>query len=74
MTELEFGECEGCGAATGVGCKPSRLCEGCATVALWAAPGDLVRMIEALGRTEHFASLEAMRRVVELDRGLSLEI
>lgn len=39
-----------------------------------AAPGDLVRMLEALGRTEDIASLEAMRRVVELDRGLGLEL
>jgi transcriptional regulator with XRE-family HTH domain len=35
-----------------------------------AAPGDLVRMLEALGRPEQAAQLEAMRRVVELDRGL----
>ena len=35
-----------------------------------ASPGDLVRMMEALGRPEQEAQLEAMRRVVELDRGL----
>jgi transcriptional regulator with XRE-family HTH domain len=35
-----------------------------------AAPGDLVRMMEALGRSEQAEQLEAMRRVVELDRGL----
>ena len=35
-----------------------------------AAPGDLVRMMEALGRPEQAEQLEAMRRVVELDRGL----
>ena len=33
-----------------------------------ASPGDLVRMMEALGRPEQEAQLEAMRRVVELDR------
>jgi transcriptional regulator with XRE-family HTH domain len=38
-----------------------------------AAPGDLVRMMEALGRPEQADQLEAMRRVVELDRGLGLE-
>jgi hypothetical protein len=38
-----------------------------------AAPGDLVRMMEALGRPEQAEQLEAMRRVVELDRGLGLE-
>jgi hypothetical protein len=35
-----------------------------------ASPGDLVRMLEALNRVEQVAALEAMRRVVELDRGL----
>ncbi len=35
-----------------------------------AAPGDLVRMMEALGRPEQASELEAMRRAVELDRGL----
>jgi transcriptional regulator with XRE-family HTH domain len=38
-----------------------------------AAPGDLVRMMEALGRPEQTPQLEAMRRVVELDRGLGLD-
>jgi hypothetical protein len=35
-----------------------------------AAPGDLVRMMEALGRPEQAEQREAMRRVVELDCGL----
>ena len=39
-----------------------------------ASPGDLVRMLEALGRPEQVRSLDAMRRVVELDRGLGLEL
>lgn len=39
-----------------------------------ASPGDLVRMLEALERPERARSLEAMRRVVELDRGLGLEL
>jgi transcriptional regulator with XRE-family HTH domain len=38
-----------------------------------ASPGDLVRMMEALGRPEQAEQLEAMRRVVEIDRGLRLE-
>jgi transcriptional regulator with XRE-family HTH domain len=38
-----------------------------------AAPGDLVRMLEALGRPEQVGQLEAMRRVAELDKGLDLE-
>jgi hypothetical protein len=33
-----------------------------------AGPGDLVRMMEALDRPEQVRSLEAMRRVVDLDR------
>jgi transcriptional regulator with XRE-family HTH domain len=33
-----------------------------------ASPGDLVRMMEARGRSAEAAQLEAMRRVVELDR------
>jgi hypothetical protein len=33
-------------------------------------PGDLVRMLEALGRPEQEGQLEAMQRVVELDRGV----
>jgi hypothetical protein len=38
-----------------------------------ADPGDLVRMIEALARPEDARALEAVRRVVELDRGVGLE-
>lgn len=38
-----------------------------------AAPGDLVRMQEALDLPGRSRSLEAMRRVVELDRGRGLE-
>jgi hypothetical protein len=38
-----------------------------------AAPGDLVRMLEALERPDLARTLEAMRRVVELDRGMGLE-
>jgi transcriptional regulator with XRE-family HTH domain len=38
-----------------------------------AAPGDLVRMMEALGRPEHADRLEAMRRLVELERGSGRE-
>lgn len=34
-----------------------------------ASPGDLVRMMEARGRAEEAEELEAMRRLVELDRG-----
>ncbi len=32
-----------------------------------ASPGDLVRMMEALGRADQEEQLEAMSRVVELD-------
>jgi hypothetical protein len=39
-----------------------------------ADPGDLVRMIEALDRSEDAPTLEAMRRVVELDRGMGVEM
>lgn len=39
-----------------------------------AAVGDLVRMLEALGRPEDSEKLEAMRRVVELDRGIGIEM
>jgi hypothetical protein len=39
-----------------------------------AAPGDLVRMLEALGRPEQEAALNAMRRVVELDRGIGPDL
>jgi hypothetical protein len=35
--------------------------------------GDLVRMIEALNRPEQMPALEAMRLVVELDRGVGIE-
>jgi hypothetical protein len=38
-----------------------------------ASAGDLVRMMEALGRPEQSRALKMMRRVVELDRGLGLE-
>jgi hypothetical protein len=38
-----------------------------------AAPGDLVRMMSALGREPDELKIETMRRVVELDRGLSIE-
>lgn len=39
---------------------------------LVAAPGDLVRMMEALGRVDQVDVARAMRRVVELDHGLGL--
>lgn len=39
-----------------------------------ASPGDLVRMLEARGEAEREATIEAMRRIVELDRGLGLEM
>lgn len=35
-----------------------------------ASPGDLVRMLSALGREPDELKIETMRRVVELDRGL----
>lgn len=38
-----------------------------------ASAGDLVRMMETLARPEQARTLEMMRRVVELDRGLGLE-
>ena len=38
-----------------------------------AAPGDLVRMLEALGREHDALRIDAMHRVIELDRGLSIE-
>lgn len=38
-----------------------------------ASAGDLVRMMEALARSEQSRALDIMRRVVELDRGLGLE-
>ncbi len=39
-----------------------------------AGPGDLVRMIEALDRPENAPTLKEMRRVVELDRGMEIEL
>jgi hypothetical protein len=36
-----------------------------------AGVGDLVRMLEALGRDHDRVVIETMQRVVELDRGLS---
>jgi hypothetical protein len=38
-----------------------------------ASPGDLVRMLEALDRTPDPLVLETMRRVLELERGLTIE-
>ena len=38
-----------------------------------ASAGDLVRMLEALGRDNDRLVIETMQRVVELDRGLSWE-
>lgn len=38
-----------------------------------AASGDLVRMLEALGRPDQLSLARTMRRVVELDRGLEIE-
>lgn len=38
-----------------------------------AAPGDLVRMLEALAQPEQARVTPMMRRVVELDRGLEIE-
>ena len=40
---------------------------------LVASAGDLVRMMEALGRPDQARALEMMRRVVELDHGLGLD-
>ena len=39
-----------------------------------AGAGDLVRMLEALGRSDDLLTIETMRRVVELDRGLGREL
>jgi hypothetical protein len=39
-----------------------------------ASPGDLVRMLEALGREQEIPTVAMMRRVVELDRGLGWEL
>lgn len=53
--------------------KAGRLHLGEGLRPLVAAPGDLVRMLEALGRPEHGRVAETMRRVVELDRSPVLE-
>ncbi len=39
-----------------------------------ASPGDLVRMLWVLGREGDAPRIETMQRVVELDRGLELEL
>ncbi len=39
-----------------------------------ASPGDLVRMLWVLGRDVDARRIETMQRVVELDRGLGLEL
>jgi len=39
-----------------------------------ASPGDLVRMLSALGREPDILKIETMQRVVELDRGRSIEL
>jgi hypothetical protein len=38
-----------------------------------AAPGDLARMLEALGRPGDLPTLHALHRIIELDRGRVLE-
>jgi hypothetical protein len=38
-----------------------------------ASPGDLARMLGALGREQDIPRLRAMRRLIELDRGWTLE-
>ena len=38
-----------------------------------ASPGDLVRMLSALGREQDGLRIETMQRVVERDRGLTWE-
>jgi hypothetical protein len=38
-----------------------------------ADPGDLVRMLEALGREHDRFTIETMQRAIEIDRGLSRE-
>ena len=38
-----------------------------------ADPGDLVRMLEALGREHDRVVIETMQRAIELDRGLGWE-
>jgi hypothetical protein len=39
-----------------------------------AAPGDLSRMLEALGRDQDLPRLHALHRIIELDRGQGLEL
>lgn len=39
-----------------------------------AAPGDLARMLEALGREHDAPKLHALHRIIELDRGRGLEL
>ena len=39
-----------------------------------ASPGDLVRMLWVLDRADDSLKIETMQRVVELDRGLGLEL
>jgi hypothetical protein len=39
-----------------------------------ASPGDLVRMLSALGRDQDALTIETMQRVVERDRGLTWEL
>ncbi len=39
-----------------------------------ASPGDLVRMLESLGREQDIPTVAMMRRVVELDRGFAWEL
>jgi hypothetical protein len=38
-----------------------------------ASPGDLARMLSALGRERDIPNLIAMRRLIELERGLTIE-
>lgn len=39
-----------------------------------ASPGDLVRMLEARDESQRQPTIQAMRRIVELERGLGLEM
>jgi hypothetical protein len=39
-----------------------------------AAPGELVRMLEAFGREDDLPKLHALHRVIELDRSRSIEL
>lgn len=39
-----------------------------------AAPGELARMLEALGRDGDLAKLRALHRIIELDRGRGREL